>query len=162
MFAGVRPSISCASVPTASIEPLAVLNATIDGSFRTMPRPRAKTQVFAVPRSIATSVANAEKKFIKGLRDRTSWQVGCRSQPPCRSFRRRGAVAELPCRHKSFRVLPDNGFAQSLEIPRIVVLARSCTTLRTITNLKQDYDSGWCSRPTSIFRPLFAVCAHVR
>ena len=39
-----------------------VLNATIDGSLRTMPRPRAKTQVLAVPRSIARSfekIANA-------------------------------------------------------------------------------------------------------
>jgi hypothetical protein len=29
--------------------------ATIEGSFRTMPAPRAKTQVLAVPRSIARS-----------------------------------------------------------------------------------------------------------
>ena len=49
MLAGVRPSISWASVPTASIWPLLLLNATMDGSLRTMPRPRAKMQVLAVP-----------------------------------------------------------------------------------------------------------------
>jgi len=52
---GVRPSISFASLPTASICALVVLNATIDGSLSTMPRPRANTHVLAVPRSIARS-----------------------------------------------------------------------------------------------------------
>src|SRR6185369_16154949 len=55
MLVGVRPSISFASLPTASICALAVLKATIDGSLSTMPRPRANTHVFAVPRSIARS-----------------------------------------------------------------------------------------------------------
>src|ERR1051326_8262031 len=62
MLPGVRPSISFASLPTASICALTVLNATMEGSLRTMPRPRANTQVLAVPRSIARSfekIANA-------------------------------------------------------------------------------------------------------
>ena len=64
MFGGVRPSISCASSPTASTSPLAVLKATIDGSLRTMPRPWANTQVLAVPRSMARSLVKAEKMFM--------------------------------------------------------------------------------------------------
>ena len=45
--------------------PLAVLKATIEGSLRTMPRPWAKTQVLAVPRSMAMSVAKLEKNDIE-------------------------------------------------------------------------------------------------
>ena len=41
MLPGVRPSISLASVPTASILPVTLLSATIDGSLTTMPLPRA-------------------------------------------------------------------------------------------------------------------------
>ena len=41
MFPGVRPSISLASVPTASIRPVILFSATIDGSDTTMPLPRA-------------------------------------------------------------------------------------------------------------------------
>src|SRR3954470_669334 len=67
MCPGVRPSISCASCPTASTVPLCVLNATMDGSLRTMPRPWAKTQVFAVPRSIAMSVEKTEAGFMDVL-----------------------------------------------------------------------------------------------
>ncbi|MNC86200.1 hypothetical protein D3C83_18390 [compost metagenome] len=55
MLPGVRPSISFASFPTASIWSLTLLTATMDGSFRTMPLPRANTHVLAVPRSIARS-----------------------------------------------------------------------------------------------------------
>ena len=55
MLPGVRPSISFASVPTASMWPLILLIATIDGSDTTMPLPRAKMQVLAVPRSMARS-----------------------------------------------------------------------------------------------------------
>ena len=58
--AGVRPSISLASVPTASIWSLTLLTATIEGSFSTMPAPRAKTQVLAVPRSMARSLEKNE------------------------------------------------------------------------------------------------------
>src|SRR4029453_5124027 len=52
---GVRPSISLASMPTASMRPFTLFRATIDGSLRTMPLPRAKKQVLAVPRSMARS-----------------------------------------------------------------------------------------------------------
>src|SRR5688500_461712 len=36
----------------------------MDGSLRTMPRPLAKMQVLAVPRSMATSLENAENRFM--------------------------------------------------------------------------------------------------
>src|SRR5882672_5974943 len=61
MLPGVRPSISFASLPTASTRPLTLLIATMDGSLTTMPLPRAYTQVLAVPRSIARSLENREK-----------------------------------------------------------------------------------------------------
>src|SRR3954466_6932690 len=60
MLPGVRPSISFASRPTASIRPVTLLIATIDGSLTTMPLPRAYTHVLAVPKSIARSLENRE------------------------------------------------------------------------------------------------------
>ena len=62
MLPGVRPSISFASVPTASIRPLILLMATMDGSETTMPRPRAKMHVLAVPRSMARSWEKRARK----------------------------------------------------------------------------------------------------
>src|SRR5262245_37373154 len=62
MLPGVLPSMSFASLPTASIRPLTLLIATMEGSFTTMPLPRAYTQVFAVPRSIARSLENRENR----------------------------------------------------------------------------------------------------
>ena len=61
MLPGVRPSISFAALPTASTLFVILLTATIDGSRTTMPRPSAKTSVFAVPRSIARSLEKIEK-----------------------------------------------------------------------------------------------------
>src|SRR5690349_23347167 len=61
MFPGVRPSISFASLPTASTSPVFLLMATIEGSFTTMPLPLAYTNVFAVPRSMARSLENMLK-----------------------------------------------------------------------------------------------------
>src|SRR5215472_7224318 len=55
MWPGVRPSISLASLPTATTSPLVLLMATMEGSFTTIPFPLAKTSVLAVPRSIARS-----------------------------------------------------------------------------------------------------------
>src|SRR5262245_58219685 len=60
MLPGVRPSMSLASLPTASTRPLTLLIATIDGSLTTIPLPRAYTHVLAVPRSIARSLENNE------------------------------------------------------------------------------------------------------
>src|SRR5580765_5916868 len=60
MLPGVRPSMSLASLPTASTRPLTLLMATIEGSLTTMPLPRAYTQVLAVPRSIARSLENRD------------------------------------------------------------------------------------------------------
>src|SRR5687767_15961084 len=62
MLPGVRPSISLASRPTASTRPFNLLIATMDGSFTTIPFPRAYTQVLAVPRSIARSLENNENR----------------------------------------------------------------------------------------------------
>ena len=62
MLPGVRPSISFASLPTAStfLPPLpARCTATTDGSFETMPLPLTKVSVFAVPRSMARSLENS-------------------------------------------------------------------------------------------------------
>src|ERR1700687_2984754 len=60
MLPGVRPSMSFASLPTASTRPFTLLMATIEGSLTTMPFPRAYTQVLAVPRSMARSLENSE------------------------------------------------------------------------------------------------------
>src|SRR5271157_1265521 len=58
MLPGVRPSISLASLPTASTSLVFLFSATMEGSFTTMPLPRAYTSVLAVPRSIARSLEN--------------------------------------------------------------------------------------------------------
>ena len=55
MLPGVRPSISLASLPTASTSPVFLLMATMEGSLTTMPLPLAYTSVLAVPRSMARS-----------------------------------------------------------------------------------------------------------
>ena len=53
--AGVRPIMRLASAPTACTLPVSSEIATTDGSKSTIPRPRMKTSVFAVPRSTAMS-----------------------------------------------------------------------------------------------------------
>src|SRR6185295_5443414 len=65
MLPGVRPSISLASLPTASTSPVFLFMATMEGSLTTMPLPLAYTRVLAVPRSIARS---REKKLKKEWR----------------------------------------------------------------------------------------------
>src|SRR5688500_4970668 len=75
MLPGVRPSISLASLPTASTRPLILLIATMDGSLTTMPLPRAYTQVFAVPRSIARSFENSEKNEPRPITEPTVQQA---------------------------------------------------------------------------------------
>src|SRR5438876_6511872 len=69
MLPGVRPSISLASLPTASTSPVFLLIATMEGSLTTIPFPLAKTRVLAVPRSMAKSDENRlkrERRFITG------------------------------------------------------------------------------------------------
>jgi hypothetical protein len=56
MWSGVLPSIDLASLPTATTLRVWLSTATTDGSLRTMPWPLTCTSVFAVPRSIATSL----------------------------------------------------------------------------------------------------------
>jgi hypothetical protein len=55
MLPGVRPSISLASLPTASTLPVSVLTATAEGSSTTIPLPLAKTRVLVVPKSMPRS-----------------------------------------------------------------------------------------------------------
>src|SRR5204862_6859239 len=86
MLPGVRPSMSFASLPTASTRPFTLLIATIDGSLTTIPLPRAYTHVFAVPRSIARSLENSEsiERRLNSLpRSRQSAVAG--HDGPCRS-----------------------------------------------------------------------------
>ena len=54
ILAGVLPSISFASEPTATTSFVCVFRATTDGSRKTIPRPSIYTYVLAVPRSIPT------------------------------------------------------------------------------------------------------------
>src|SRR3989338_5903853 len=56
---GVRPTISFASLPTASILLSRTETATTDGSLSTMPRPGTKTSTVVVPRSIPSFGENA-------------------------------------------------------------------------------------------------------
>ena len=56
MLPGVRPSISLASLPTASTFPVTLFTATMEGSETTMPLFLAYTRVLAVPRSMARSL----------------------------------------------------------------------------------------------------------
>src|SRR6266849_2291690 len=65
ILVGVRPNISLASLPTACTSPVRSSRATAEGSLTTMPRPRAKTRVLTVPKSIAKS---AENKLNNGRR----------------------------------------------------------------------------------------------
>src|SRR5262249_20598819 len=74
MLPGVRPSMSFASLPTASTRPFTLLIATIDGSLTTMPLPRAYTQVLAVPRSMARSLEKSES--IERRLNENSLEVG--------------------------------------------------------------------------------------
>ena len=100
MFGGVRPSMSRASVPTASMQPRWVLKATMDGSSRTI-SPRVKMQVLAVPRSTATSEAKPENRLMNWLRvDGLVWHIRFRPSPQhdrrksrrkCAEASRRGA-----------------------------------------------------------------------
>src|ERR1700722_2794738 len=79
MLPGVRPSMSFASLPTASTRPFTLLMATIDGSLTTIPFPRAYTQVLAVPRSMARSLENndsIERRLKQGsFRNQTADRV---------------------------------------------------------------------------------------
>src|SRR3712207_4903905 len=56
MLPGVRPSIRLAADPTATTLSVLLSMATTDGSESTIPCPLTNTSVFAVPRSIATSL----------------------------------------------------------------------------------------------------------
>src|SRR2546426_4638346 len=64
MSPGVRPSMSLASRPTAYTFLVFLSIATIEGSLTTIPRPLAKTRVFAVPRSMARSLEKGLNRFL--------------------------------------------------------------------------------------------------
>src|SRR5262249_15511949 len=78
MLPGVRPSMSLASLPTASTRPFTLLMATIEGSFTTSPVPLAYTQVLAVPRSMARSLEKTESIERRLNRELLSSAVGDR------------------------------------------------------------------------------------
>src|SRR5215208_4077584 len=59
MWAGVRPIMPLAAEPTATTLSVFVSTATTEGSESTTPQPLTNTNVFAVPKSIATSGANS-------------------------------------------------------------------------------------------------------
>ena len=100
---GVRPSISLASLPTASTRPEPLSTATTEGSLRTMPRPRTYTNVFAVPRSMATSV---EKNPIKLSRNiHASLLVGHKIDDVGRDEKRREVGRGASMSHTSFGTL---------------------------------------------------------
>src|SRR5215204_2852170 len=64
MWPGVRPSILFAADPTATTLSVLLSMATTEGSERTIPCPLTNTSVFAVPRSIATSLPNSPPNII--------------------------------------------------------------------------------------------------
>src|SRR5690554_7734098 len=68
MFPGVRPSIILASLPTAATAfwppARSCRTATTEGSFRTMPCPRTKIRVLAVPRSMDRTLENMPRNFL--------------------------------------------------------------------------------------------------
>ena len=76
MLPGVRPSIFLASAPTAATSrpPWLWRTATTEGSFRTMPWPRTKMRVLAVPRSIERSFENRPRSFLN-IRGKP-WEIG--------------------------------------------------------------------------------------
>src|ERR687897_3411329 len=59
MWAGVRPIMLLAAEPTATTLSVFVSTASAEGSERTTPQPLTNTNVFAVPKSMATSGANS-------------------------------------------------------------------------------------------------------
>src|ERR1044072_4036218 len=85
MLPGVRPSISLASLPTASTLLVTLLIATMEGSLTTMPRPLAYTRVFAVPRSMARSLENRLNRFLIIKLYRFFLQNYPQAAPGCRS-----------------------------------------------------------------------------
>src|SRR3954466_1250717 len=75
IVAGVRPIILRASSPTACTRPVSSSMATTEGSDTTIPRPRAKTSVFAVPRSIANSRATPNPLITRPQRNDTQFSA---------------------------------------------------------------------------------------
>ena len=65
----MRPIICHASWPIARTSPDRLLSAITEGSFKTMPSPRAYTSVLAVPRSIARSRARVRSPQLLCRRD---------------------------------------------------------------------------------------------
>jgi hypothetical protein len=68
MLPGVRPSILFAALPTATTLSDLLSMATTEGSERTIPFPLTNTNVFAVPRSIATSLPNIPPNIFNPVR----------------------------------------------------------------------------------------------
>src|SRR5215216_5861838 len=77
MWAGVRPIMLLAAEPTATTLSVFVSIATTEGSESTTPRLLTNTNVFAVPKSIATS----------GVNSRPNTPILATEFPPCTYIR---------------------------------------------------------------------------
>src|SRR5579871_1044577 len=97
---GVRPSISLASLPTASTSPVFLLMATMEGSLTTIPLPLAYTKVFAVPRSMARSDENRLKRERRFIKRNSTWTEGRYTSPQrSKSIRMLAQFLQLPREH---------------------------------------------------------------
>src|SRR4029079_3853698 len=85
---GVRPSIPRACSPTASTAPVDVLKAMRDGSLTTTPLPCAKTQVLAVPRSMARSLPSPANVMMIGARDGKTHSRARGESERCKALRK--------------------------------------------------------------------------
>src|SRR6478609_7836160 len=117
MLPGVRPSISLASLPTASTSPVFLLMATMEGSLTTMPLPRAYTSVLAVPRSMARSLEKMLNSDLRLCRRVEEWNplddirdLALSDRCHCRAYPvvavRMGAVSIILWEEPRFAVKP--------------------------------------------------------
>src|SRR5712691_2672666 len=129
MLPGVRPSMSFASLPTASTRPFTLLMATMDGSLTTIPLPRAYTHVLAVPKSIARSLENNDS-IERRLNGTLLTNVGSAPHPgsvACGGpYAPRRSLAGAPCapkprRRRCDRIVGRTEPASGLPKPRYVV-----------------------------------------
>src|SRR5579862_5484204 len=121
MLPGVRPSISLASLPTASTSPVFLLMATMEGSLTTMPLPRAYTSVLAVPRSMARSLEKMLNSDLRLCRRVEEWNplddirdLALSDRCHCRAYAvlslRRGAVSIILWEEPRFAVKPKSQY----------------------------------------------------
>jgi hypothetical protein len=105
MLPGVRPSIFLAAEPTAATccgppGPRSMRTETTEGSFSTMPWPRTKISVLAVPRSIERSFEKRPRRLLKTMmcivRRSAAWRDRLMYQPAC------GPASRQPAKIQAF------------------------------------------------------------